>query len=146
MSQVLGALGLMDFTMLRSFLAWRAFWKLWTVYFFNFPIFFEPHWNADTKSESTAALLYFKKTWILLQKYVTHIDSKINVKWNNIFQYHIERISECYSYVHVYQFMVYKLVQHCAAKLRRVSAAVTSIIRKCNTVKFIRNISKNEKS
>jgi hypothetical protein len=40
MSQVLSAFGLLDFTMLRPVLAWRAFWNLWTVYFFNFPIFF----------------------------------------------------------------------------------------------------------
>jgi hypothetical protein len=40
MSQVLGAFGLLDFTTLRPFLAWHAFWNLWTVYFFNFPNFF----------------------------------------------------------------------------------------------------------
>ena len=40
MSQVLDAFGLMDFTMLRSVLNWRAFCKLWTVYFFKFPNFF----------------------------------------------------------------------------------------------------------
>jgi hypothetical protein len=39
MSQVLSILGLLDFTMLRPFLAWRTFWNLWTVYFFTFPIF-----------------------------------------------------------------------------------------------------------
>ena len=39
-SQVLGAFGLLDFTMSRPVLAWRGFWNLWTVYFFNFPIFF----------------------------------------------------------------------------------------------------------
>ena len=37
MSQVLGAFGLLDFTMLRPVLAWRAFWNLWTFYFFDFP-------------------------------------------------------------------------------------------------------------
>jgi hypothetical protein len=31
MSQVLGAFGLLDFTMLRPILAWRAFWNLRTV-------------------------------------------------------------------------------------------------------------------
>ena len=42
MSQVLGAFGLLYFTMLRPFLAWRAFWISWIVYFFNFPkIFFQ---------------------------------------------------------------------------------------------------------
>ena len=40
MSQVLGAFGLLDFTMLGPVLTWRAFWNLWTIYFFNFPIFF----------------------------------------------------------------------------------------------------------
>jgi hypothetical protein len=38
-SQVLGAFGLLDFTMLRPVLAWRTFWDLWAVYFFNFQIF-----------------------------------------------------------------------------------------------------------
>jgi hypothetical protein len=32
--------GLLDFTMLRPVLTWRAVWNLWTVYFFNFPTFF----------------------------------------------------------------------------------------------------------
>jgi hypothetical protein len=40
MSQVLGAFELLDITMLRPVLAWRAFWNLGTVYLFNFPIFF----------------------------------------------------------------------------------------------------------
>ena len=40
MNQVLDAFGLLDFTMLRPVLAWRAFWNLWSVYLFNFPIFF----------------------------------------------------------------------------------------------------------
>ena len=46
-SQVLGAFGLLDFTMLRPVLAWRAFWNLWTVYIFNFPNFFSGrgNWN-----------------------------------------------------------------------------------------------------
>jgi len=39
-SQVLGAFRLLCFTMLRCVLDWRAFWSLWTAYFFNFPIFF----------------------------------------------------------------------------------------------------------
>jgi hypothetical protein len=39
MSQVLGAFGLMDFSMLRPVLAWRVFWNLWTDYFFNFHFF-----------------------------------------------------------------------------------------------------------
>jgi hypothetical protein len=40
MSQVLGAFGLLDVTVLLPVLAWRAFLKLWIVCFFNFPIFF----------------------------------------------------------------------------------------------------------
>jgi hypothetical protein len=40
MSQVLGAFGLLDFTMLRPVIGCRAFLNLWTVYFFNFLIFF----------------------------------------------------------------------------------------------------------
>jgi len=40
MSQVLGAFGLLNFTMLRPVLTWCVFWNLWTVYFFNFPNFF----------------------------------------------------------------------------------------------------------
>jgi hypothetical protein len=40
MSQVVGAFGLLEFTMLRPVIAWRAFWDLRTVYFFNFQIFF----------------------------------------------------------------------------------------------------------
>ena len=40
MSQVLVAFGLLDFTVLGPVVAWRAFWNLWTVYFFNFTIFF----------------------------------------------------------------------------------------------------------
>jgi hypothetical protein len=40
MSQVLGAFGLLDFTMLRPILAWYTFWNLWIIYFFNFTIFF----------------------------------------------------------------------------------------------------------
>ena len=39
MSPVLGAFGLLYFTMLWPVLAWRAFWNLWTVYFFSFPNF-----------------------------------------------------------------------------------------------------------
>ena len=35
--QVMGTFRLLDFTMLRPVLTWRAFWNLWTVYFFNFP-------------------------------------------------------------------------------------------------------------
>jgi hypothetical protein len=40
MRQVLGTFGLMDLTMLWTVAAQRPFWNLWTIYFFNFPIFF----------------------------------------------------------------------------------------------------------
>ena len=36
MTQVLGTYGQLDFTILRPVLTWRAFWKLQTIYFFNF--------------------------------------------------------------------------------------------------------------
>jgi hypothetical protein len=39
MGKVLEAFGLLHFTMLQPVHALRAFWKLWTVYFFNFSIF-----------------------------------------------------------------------------------------------------------
>jgi hypothetical protein len=45
MSQVLGAFGLLDFTMLQPILARHKFWNLWTVYLFNFPIFFQAEVN-----------------------------------------------------------------------------------------------------
>jgi hypothetical protein len=40
MSQLLGAFGLLDFTMLRPILIWRAFWSLWNVYLLSFQIYF----------------------------------------------------------------------------------------------------------
>ena len=45
MSQVLGTFGLLYFTMLGPLTVWRAFWNLWTVYFFYFPNFFRPAVN-----------------------------------------------------------------------------------------------------
>ena len=39
-SRLLGAFGLLGFTVLGSVLPWRAFWNIWTIYFSNFPIFF----------------------------------------------------------------------------------------------------------
>jgi hypothetical protein len=39
-SKVLGAFGLLDFTLLRPVLAWGTFWKLRTVFFLSFSIFF----------------------------------------------------------------------------------------------------------
>jgi hypothetical protein len=53
MSQVLGMFGLLDFTMLQPVLAWCAFLNLWTVYFFNFPIFLGgPRITETTDTES----------------------------------------------------------------------------------------------
>jgi hypothetical protein len=77
MSEVLGAFGLLDFTMLRPVLAWRMFWILRTVYFFNFPIFFGPRWTADTESVDKRAHLY--KNLFRCQSThneVTHINGK----------------------------------------------------------------------
>ena len=47
MSQVMGAFGLLDFTMLRPVLIWRAFLNLWNVYFLNFLILFGLRPTAD---------------------------------------------------------------------------------------------------
>jgi len=63
MSQVMGAFGLLDFTMLQPVLAWRAFWNLWNVYFFNFPNFSgrgKPRLTetANTESADTGVRLY----------------------------------------------------------------------------------------
>ena len=59
MSHVSGTFGLLDFTMLRPVLAWRAFWNLWTVYLFNFTNFF---WGRGklriTESADTRVHLY----------------------------------------------------------------------------------------
>jgi hypothetical protein len=46
MRQVLGAFGLPNLTMLRPVLSWCAFWNIWTVYSFNFPIFFRAATNC----------------------------------------------------------------------------------------------------
>ena len=39
------SVGLLDFTTLRPILAWM-FWNLWTIYFFNFPNFFQAEVNC----------------------------------------------------------------------------------------------------
>jgi hypothetical protein len=57
MSQLLGAFGLLDFTMLRPVLTWRAFLNLCTVYFFNFQNFFGLWPTADTETTNTAVHL-----------------------------------------------------------------------------------------
>jgi hypothetical protein len=52
-SQILAAFGLLDFTMSRPVLAWRSFWNLWNVYFFNFQNFFGPLITETANTEST---------------------------------------------------------------------------------------------
>jgi hypothetical protein len=47
MSQVLGALELLNFTMLWPVLAWHSFWNLWTVCFFTYPVFLGLRQTAD---------------------------------------------------------------------------------------------------
>jgi hypothetical protein len=76
MSQVLGALWLLDFTILRPVLAWRAFRNLWTLCFFNFLIFFWPQWTADTESVDTGARLIYRvsqEEWIKLGESVPFV-------------------------------------------------------------------------
>jgi hypothetical protein len=48
MSQVIGAFGLLDFTMLQLVLAWCSFWNLWNTYFYKFPIFFRAAVNRGS--------------------------------------------------------------------------------------------------
>jgi hypothetical protein len=43
----MGTFGLLYFRTLRPILAWRAFWNLRTVYFFNYQFFFGSRWTAD---------------------------------------------------------------------------------------------------
>ena len=70
MSQVLGAFGLLDFTMLWPILAWHAFLTLWTVYFFHFPNCFSGRsqpWiteTMDTESVDMEVQLYILETTI----------------------------------------------------------------------------------
>jgi hypothetical protein len=67
MSQVLDAFRLLDFTMLRPVLAWRAFWNLWTIHFFNFPFWGcrgKP-WINETADLRKENLIFWMK-WQLL--------------------------------------------------------------------------------
>ena len=64
MSQVLGAFGLLDFTMLRPVLAWRVFLNLWTVYFFNFSnFFFGPRPTTDNWNHGYGSPPVRTKLW-----------------------------------------------------------------------------------
>ena len=79
-SQVLGAFGLLDFTMLRPIVAWRAFWNVWTIYFFNFPIFsgrgkLRITETAVTESAVTGVRLYF------FLGFIHFVTSKQNTKF-----------------------------------------------------------------
>ena len=68
MSPVLGTFGLLDFTMLRPVLAWRAFWNLWTAYLFNFPIFFSVRgqpWIRQSTCISEPTILFGVKNCLL---------------------------------------------------------------------------------
>jgi hypothetical protein len=67
MSQVLGAFGLLDFTMLRPVLAWRTFWNLRTVYFFNFTFLRLAAQTAYAEWADTGAQMY--------KRYYSYCDS-----------------------------------------------------------------------
>ena len=80
MSQVLGTLGLLDFTMLRPVLAWHAFWNLWSSISLIFPNFLgrgKPRVTETMDTESAemggSARIYkmqLSSTWALLQSLV----------------------------------------------------------------------------
>jgi hypothetical protein len=78
MSQVLCAFGLLDFTMLWPILAWCVFWNLWTIYLFNFPVFFfsgrgkrRITETADTESADMGAQLYMLSVLFMVSDYIT---------------------------------------------------------------------------
>jgi len=95
MSQVPGAFGLLDFTMLRPVLAWRTFWKLWTFYFFNFPNFFGPrqseanwncgYWNPRIRRSACTFLIIFRSILLgmrnVLDKSCTKNQDTFYVQW-----------------------------------------------------------------
>jgi hypothetical protein len=51
MNPVLGAFGLLDFTMSQPVLAWRAFWNSPAVYLFNVPIYFSSRGKPQTMNQ-----------------------------------------------------------------------------------------------
>jgi hypothetical protein len=71
-----GAFGLLDFTMLWPVLFWREFWKLGTVYFFNFPIFFRAAVNGGHRISVYGGTTVFHS---VLHSTVTHVYCKILV-------------------------------------------------------------------
>jgi hypothetical protein len=90
-SQVLGAFGLLDFTMLRPVLAWRAIWNLWTVYFFDYPNFFSgcgkprirgsacAYVSSNTVPLLQCTILWTKKNFIMM---ITTVSTKVLQKQN----------------------------------------------------------------
>ena len=90
MSQVLGAFGLLDFTMLWPVLAWRAFLNLRTVYFFNFPNFFfrlQPtvdNWNCVYSSPPVCVCVCVcVYIYIYIHTY-THTHTHTHTTWQNL--------------------------------------------------------------
>jgi hypothetical protein len=65
MSQVLGMFGLLGLTMLWPDLAWRIFWKLWTIYFFNFNFFFLGHSKLQIPTHQTLNQWIWVHDWIV---------------------------------------------------------------------------------
>jgi hypothetical protein len=69
-SQVLGMCVLLHFTILWPVLAWRTFWNLWSIYFFNFPNFFSGRSELkitetkDTESTDTGVRLHLTKFYL----------------------------------------------------------------------------------
>jgi hypothetical protein len=65
MSRALGMFGLLDFTILRPFLAWCAFWNLSTVYFFNFQILFRAAVNCGYWISSYGGTPVLSYRWVV---------------------------------------------------------------------------------
>ena len=116
MSKLLGAFGLLDFTMLRPVLAWRAFWNLWTVYFFNFPIFFGPRPTADNIKPQMLNKRIWRSTCIYIFKIITLI---IDVLFGLLVWYRIHSTEKHSSH---------------PSRNRSISCLQGSVDRKLNTV------------
>ena len=79
MNQVLSAFGLLDFTMSGPVIAGRAFWNLWTVYFFNFSIFFSG--RGKPRIRGSACLVYWQQKLGRIWE-SNHMTSGVNIiKW-----------------------------------------------------------------
>jgi len=113
MSQVLGAFGLLDFTMLWLILAWCAFWNLWNIYFFNFPNF----WGATVnrgyggslldnmniilhhKNFCTSRTLHARHLWMTYRNQCSccgNLLSKISLTNNVPWMWQIQVVSLCF--------------------------------------------------